>query len=557
VESLQDKSSNHFYTVVASGGVTTDKNGDATGGSGGVNANISKSSSKWVTEQTSLTGGSVDIYVANKTILSGAVIASDIDKLKLDTGTLEYKNIKDRDRGSNFGGGGNISGGAAPNSNSQSVSVSYGFTDKRQTNFATIGEGEITVMDGKTDLSKLNRDTSISQYNTKDGGLQGGFTVDIATVDLVAHPVDTVVNTAKAVEKGIDDGKAIVVDASERTVNCYKSVNSGDGLTWENNDQRMDRLAEKLLFNDKAEYASGQVNDESGASLIKTTDSKDRNIDDKLVLITDPEKMGQSSAELKKTVGEVFDEIRDDDSRMKNTIAEFDELAQGYIMKAQICWKEIDPTGEKYGDHELSKSEIAYLKENDPKSYQLYQNAVYYSSLSIDSNIGRERTSAVLNYIKTEDRNTIINDTVKNLCNVEAYWEYGTAVGKEGRTFKLYYGDELTKGRIGSVIDGKANAYWGTGGYEWAKKYHLDLRTSSRQSYKVPMTGTEIKDRLDGNITGYALIYKDGRDDGIDKANHYSVIKKGNDGVWYDYDHNRKTKPIPVDFSKVYKIIQE
>ncbi|HOF14345.1 MAG TPA: hypothetical protein PLN03_13615, partial [Spirochaetota bacterium] len=75
MESLQDKSSNHFYTVVASGGVTTDKNGDATGGSGGVNANISKSSSKWVTEQTSLTGGSVDIYVANKTILSGAVIA--------------------------------------------------------------------------------------------------------------------------------------------------------------------------------------------------------------------------------------------------------------------------------------------------------------------------------------------------------------------------------------------------------------------------------------------------------------------------------------------------
>jgi hypothetical protein len=157
----------------------------------------------------------------------------------------------------------------------------------------------------------------------------------------------------------------------------------------------------------------------------------------------------------------------------------------------------------------------------------------------------------------SEDRNTIINDTVKNLCNVEAYWEYGTAVGNEDRTFKLYYGDELTKGRIGSVIDGKANAYWGTGGYEWAKKYHLDLRTSSRQSYKVPMTGTEIKDRLDGNITGYALIYKDGRDDGIDKANHYSVIKKGNDGVWYDYDHNRKTKPIPVDFSKVYKIIQE
>jgi len=168
-----------------------------------------------------LTGGSVDIYVANKTILSGAVIASDIDKLKLDTGSLEYRNIKDRDRGSNFDGGGNISGGAAPKSNSQSLSVSYGFTDKRQTNFATIGEGEITVMDGKTDLSKLNRDTSISQYNTKDGGLQGGFTLDSTTVDLVADIVDAPSKAYESRKKQVLDG---LRDAKDTSVLIYKEA---------------------------------------------------------------------------------------------------------------------------------------------------------------------------------------------------------------------------------------------------------------------------------------------------------------------------------------------
>ena len=211
MESLQDKSSNHSYTVGASGGVTTDKNGDVAGGSGGVNANLSSGSKKWVTEQTSLTGGSVDIYVEDKTTLKGAVIASDIDKLKLDTGSLEYRNIKDRDRGSNFGGGGNISGGAAPKSNSQSLSVSYGFTDKRQTNFATIGEGEITVRDGKTDLSKLNRDTTISQYNTKDVSLSGGFTVDSTIVNFVTSPIETVKNTVAQVEKGLGEAKDTIL----------------------------------------------------------------------------------------------------------------------------------------------------------------------------------------------------------------------------------------------------------------------------------------------------------------------------------------------------------
>jgi hypothetical protein len=252
VESLQDKSSNHSYTVGASGGVTTDKNGDVAGGSGGVNANLSSGSKKWVTEQTSLAGGSVDIYVEDKTTLKGAVIASDIDKLKLDTGSLEYRNIKDRDRGSNFGGGGNISGGAAPKSNSQSLSVSYGFTDKRQTNFATIGEGEITVRDGKTDLSKLNRDTTISQYNTKDVSLSGGFTVDAATVKLVKDIADKV--------------EQFIYEPAETLSNDYNKIVSESKDAYGKAEATIKELANKAVELEKqtavfVDKASNWVND--------------------------------------------------------------------------------------------------------------------------------------------------------------------------------------------------------------------------------------------------------------------------------------------------------
>jgi hypothetical protein len=202
-----------------------------------------------LTEQTSLAcSGAVDIYVEDKITLTKAVIASDTGDLMLDTGSFEYSNIKGNDRSYNVGGGINFGGNSSkagddPVKNKVTYNIigNYGFSDSRQTNFATIGEGTITVRDGEADLSKLNRDTTISQYNTKDGGLQGGFSVDTATVNLIAHPENTVVNTAKAVEKGsliaysIGEGAVKAVDVGvdkglgiegtlEAVVNARKDV---------------------------------------------------------------------------------------------------------------------------------------------------------------------------------------------------------------------------------------------------------------------------------------------------------------------------------------------
>ena len=169
MESLQDKYKSDSATM-----------GESFGGGGGsanvgVNFNLEKSSSKWVNEQTSLTaGGTVNIDVADKTTLKGAVIASDSADLTLATGSFEYSNIKDSDRSYNVGGGANI-GGSGKDIN-YSVNANYGFTDKRQTNFATVGEGTIIVRDTpadgtSTEMEGLNRDVTLAQYNTKEGGL--------------------------------------------------------------------------------------------------------------------------------------------------------------------------------------------------------------------------------------------------------------------------------------------------------------------------------------------------------------------------------------------------
>jgi hypothetical protein len=211
VESIQDVNKSHSVTVGLSGGAggkTDSGSVDINSGNGGVNLNISKSDSKWVTEQTSLTsGGNVDIDVENKTTLRGAVIASDTGDLTFETGSFEYSHIKDKDKSYNVGGGGNFGG-----SDSWSANTEYGFSDKRQTNFATIGEGTITIRDGSSigtpdQYSGLKRDVSQAQYITKEGGLQGGFVIDSTTVNFVTNFPETISKTADKVGDGLTEAK--------------------------------------------------------------------------------------------------------------------------------------------------------------------------------------------------------------------------------------------------------------------------------------------------------------------------------------------------------------
>jgi len=51
-------------------------------------------------------------------------------------------------------------------------------------------------------LTKLNRDLTVAQYNTKEGGLKGGFTIDNTTVEFLSDIDGTIINTANEVKKG-------------------------------------------------------------------------------------------------------------------------------------------------------------------------------------------------------------------------------------------------------------------------------------------------------------------------------------------------------------------
>ncbi len=248
VQSLQDKSKNSSQTIGASGGVSV--TGENVSGNAGVNANFSTGKKSWVTEQTSLTGGTVNVDVEDKTTLRGAVIASTTDNLTLTTGSLEFSNIKDKDV--SFNAGGSASGSFKPTENTYSSSLNYGYTDNRQTNLATIGAGTITITKPETSAEGLNRDVTISQYNTYSGGLKGGVTVDTATVELIKDREKTLYNTVDALESGLTEAEktAKKVDQEiETTIEKTENLLKFDHYTEDKNVssyQTMDEYEKKV-----------------------------------------------------------------------------------------------------------------------------------------------------------------------------------------------------------------------------------------------------------------------------------------------------------------------
>ena len=275
VESLQNKSSSSSYSYGVNGGYseTRDKDNNKTGsGNGGANFSVSMSERKWVTEQTSLTGSHVNIYVEKKTTLTGAVIASTSNDLTLNTGSLEYSDIKDKDISWNGGltgsygksyvtkSDGDNNDGDKSNSakyNTWSASANYGYSEKRQTNFATIGEGTIIVRDGETDLSGLNRDVTKAQYGTVDIGLKGGFTVDSSTVALVTSPIKTISETYAALEKGYEDAAKTTEEIYEKSVVMYERTTNyiNDKGFYTDKEIRINECIQ--MWNDDSKYGIG------------------------------------------------------------------------------------------------------------------------------------------------------------------------------------------------------------------------------------------------------------------------------------------------------------
>ena len=205
------------------------------GGGGSVSGSLgvgkTTGTTNWVQEQTSITGkNGVDIRTEKHTQLDGALVAADNGNLKLDTGTLGFRDISGQDKehsyyvnaGGTFGWGGGdgakSTGGkevAFTNDKSQEGkgktgasgwSVSgYDYRKEREQEVrATVGAGTITVRnDAKTGADStagLNRDPSRAYEITKDKEKRTDLYVSQSSLDAVSHPLQTLNQWAQGIK---------------------------------------------------------------------------------------------------------------------------------------------------------------------------------------------------------------------------------------------------------------------------------------------------------------------------------------------------------------------
>ncbi|UCZ81886.1 hemagglutinin repeat-containing protein [Pseudomonas sp. L5B5] len=198
--------------------------GLAGGGSVSGSLGLGKTTGKtnWVQEQTSITGqNGVDIRTEKHTQLDGSLLAADNGKLKLDTGTLGFRDIAGQDKehsyylnaGGTFGWGPgdgakstggkdvafttdkSLEGRGKTGSSGWSVS-GYNYRKEREQEVrATVGTGTITVRDdartGQDSTAGLNRDLSRAYEITKDKERRTDLYVSQSSLDSVSHPIQT------------------------------------------------------------------------------------------------------------------------------------------------------------------------------------------------------------------------------------------------------------------------------------------------------------------------------------------------------------------------------
>lgn len=193
----------------------------------GINGSKGKGEFAWVQEQSGLVAeNEVDVIVGGNTDLKAGIIASKSKDLSLDTGTLTFSDLLDKDKSKNVGGGisigGPLSGGGDksagktnPGDLNFTIEGQYAKKDKEGITRATVGEGEITIRDtekqkeleesGQTQkLANLNRDLDKAQEVTKDEETEINIYVSSSSLktlkkigEAAANAIDNLVNEGK------------------------------------------------------------------------------------------------------------------------------------------------------------------------------------------------------------------------------------------------------------------------------------------------------------------------------------------------------------------------
>ncbi|UUV18240.1 hemagglutinin repeat-containing protein [Fusobacteria bacterium ZRK30] len=156
IESVQDtgKSKNIGININASGG------GDSSL-SGGIGVNYSDYEKEWVNNQSSIIGiENSEITINGNTNIVGGLLGG--GNTTLDTGSLTFTDIKDKDKGMDIGINGNLSRNKIEGGSEYEGSVggNYGALDREQTTRATIGDGKVIVGGGASIFHNIERDTN-------------------------------------------------------------------------------------------------------------------------------------------------------------------------------------------------------------------------------------------------------------------------------------------------------------------------------------------------------------------------------------------------------------
>ena len=188
VDSVQDSHHSSSKGSSQSVGVTAG-GGSINPSSAGYGQNSSSEDSQWVNNQTTLIGGGKVNINADKTTVTGAVIANasrdengnlqDRGGMNLVTNELIINDLQDHNRTDSKGI--NLSAGLSK-SGTSSVGLQKGGHNTEQTTYATLGSGTVQKKNGEQhDLANVNRDLNETQIITKDqqtAGLDATVTVD-------------------------------------------------------------------------------------------------------------------------------------------------------------------------------------------------------------------------------------------------------------------------------------------------------------------------------------------------------------------------------------------
>ena len=218
----------------------------------GLNGSKGKGEFAWVQEQSGLVAeNEVDVTVGGNTDLKAGIIASKSKDLSLDTGTLTFSDLADKDKSKHVGGsisiGGPLSGGGDKNQGKGNNSGDLNFTiegqyakkDKEGVTRATVGEGEITIRDtekqkeleesGKTQkLANLNRDLEKAQEVTKDEETEINLYVSDTSLEIVGKAGEALGKFLESIVPAQDDVNEFIEkiksgEISQKELNQLKS----------------------------------------------------------------------------------------------------------------------------------------------------------------------------------------------------------------------------------------------------------------------------------------------------------------------------------------------